>query len=72
MDHKYAILSDIKSQLLALSSSDIKKLMLNIITRGGKYAEFTKTQHRDKEFARKLGWANLENALSYLVDLRTK
>ena len=46
--------------------------MINLFTRGGKYTEFTKTQHRDKEFARKLGWANLENALSYLVDLRTK
>ncbi|CAB4129778.1 hypothetical protein UFOVP116_112 [uncultured Caudovirales phage] len=45
--------------------------MINLFTRGGEYKEYTQTQHRNAEFTRRLGLANLENALAYLIDLKT-
>jgi hypothetical protein len=44
--------------------------MINLLMRGGDYSEFSKSNHRDKSFTKKLGLANLENAISFLIDNR--
>ncbi len=45
--------------------------MLNVLIRGGVYTEYNSNDQRDKAFTRKLGWANLENAIAYLIDIKT-
>lgn len=45
--------------------------MLNLLMHGGNYNEYKSNDQRDKQLTRKLGLANLENALAYLVDLKT-